>query len=41
MTDGDVLFAATTNEIENPALNVSALGIAASELAWDAVLKSF
>ena len=39
--DGDVLFAVTTAEVENPALNEIALGVVASELAWDAVLSSF
>jgi L-aminopeptidase/D-esterase-like protein len=36
--DGDVLWAVTTNEVDNPALNDVALGAIASELAWDAVL---
>jgi L-aminopeptidase/D-esterase-like protein len=36
--DGDVLWAVTTNEVDNPALNDVALGALASELAWDAVL---
>lgn len=40
MEDGDVLYAVTTNEIENPALSdVSYLGALASELAWEAVLS--
>ena len=34
--DGDVLFAVTTGEVENPGLNEVALGVIASELAWDA-----
>ncbi len=38
--DGDVLYAVTTNEVENPALGGIALGLLASELAWDAVLAS-
>jgi 6-aminohexanoate-oligomer endohydrolase len=38
--DGDVLYAVTTNEIENNELGGIALGILASELAWDAVLAS-
>jgi L-aminopeptidase/D-esterase-like protein len=38
--DGDVLYAVTTNEVENSALGGIALGILASELAWDAVLAS-
>jgi L-aminopeptidase/D-esterase-like protein len=40
LTDGDVLFAATTNEVENDALDSVALGVIASELAWDAVLAA-
>ena len=40
LTDGDVLFAATTNEVENDALDSVALGVVASELAWDAVLAA-
>ncbi len=36
--DGDVLWAVTTNEVDNPNLNDIALGAVASELAWDAVL---
>jgi 6-aminohexanoate-oligomer endohydrolase len=39
--DGDVLFAVTTAEVENGALGATALGLLASELAWDAVLSSF
>lgn len=39
--DGDVLWAVTTNEVENPALNDVALGVLASEVAWDAVLSCF
>jgi len=39
--DGDILYASTTNEVENPGLNETALGILASELAWDAILRSF
>jgi 6-aminohexanoate-oligomer endohydrolase len=38
LTDGDVLFAVTTNEVENDALDSLTLGVVASELAWDAVL---
>ena len=40
LTDGDVLFAATTNEVENETLDSVALGVVASELAWDAVLAA-
>lgn len=39
--DGDVLFAATTNEVENELLDVADLGVLASELAWDAILSCF
>jgi L-aminopeptidase/D-esterase-like protein len=38
--DGDLLFAATTSEIQNPALAVEDLSAWAAELAWDAVLAS-
>ncbi len=38
-SDGDTLYAVTTYEVENPQLNDTALGILASELAWDAVLS--
>jgi L-aminopeptidase/D-esterase-like protein len=38
--DGDVLYAVTTNEVENPDVNMMTLPIIASELAWDAVLSS-
>jgi len=38
--DGDVLYAVTTNAIENPSLGGIALGILASEVAWDAILAS-
>jgi 6-aminohexanoate-oligomer endohydrolase len=40
LTDGDVLFAATTNEVVNEALDSLTLGVVASELAWDAVLAA-
>jgi 6-aminohexanoate-oligomer endohydrolase len=40
LTDGDVLFAATTNEVENETLDSLTLGVIASELAWDAVLAA-
>jgi 6-aminohexanoate-oligomer endohydrolase len=39
--DGDILFAVTTSEVENPLLNLTDLGVLASELAWDAVLSCF
>jgi L-aminopeptidase/D-esterase-like protein len=41
LTDGDVLFMLSTNEIEENSLNVEALAIIASELAWDAVLSIY
>jgi L-aminopeptidase/D-esterase-like protein len=40
LTDGDVLFAATTSEVDNDALDSLTLGVVASELAWDAVLAA-
>jgi 6-aminohexanoate-oligomer endohydrolase len=40
VTDGDVLFAATTNEVEDETLDSLMLGVLASELAWDAVLAA-
>jgi L-aminopeptidase/D-esterase-like protein len=39
-TDGDVLYAITTDEVENAAIDPTTLGVIASELAWDAVLAS-
>jgi L-aminopeptidase/D-esterase-like protein len=39
--DGDVLYAVTTAEVENEALDAIALSVVASELAWDAALASF
>ena len=39
-SDGDVLYAVTTDEVENPSLSPTDLGVLASELAWDAVLSS-
>jgi 6-aminohexanoate-oligomer endohydrolase len=39
MFDGDVLFAVSTNEVENPDLHVTALATLAGEVAWDAVLS--
>ena len=41
MSDGDVLYAVTTNEVSNESLDELGLGVVASELAWDAVLASF
>jgi len=33
-----VLFAASTGEVEDESVSSDALGVVASELAWDAVL---
>lgn len=41
LMDGDILYATTTNEVENPQLSVAALGLLASELAWDAILSIY
>jgi L-aminopeptidase/D-esterase-like protein len=41
LVDGDVLYAVTTGAVENPDLTDTALGVIASELAWDAVLTCF
>lgn len=38
-SDGDVLYAVSTDEVANPDLSDVALGALASELAWDAVLS--
>lgn len=38
--DGDVLYAVSTNEIENSNVSPLDLAVVASELAWDAVLNS-
>lgn len=40
MDDGDVLFAVTTQEVDNPALPAMDLSTIASEVAWDAILAS-
>lgn len=40
MDDGDVLFAVTTQEVENSALPAIDLSTIASEVAWDAILAS-
>jgi L-aminopeptidase/D-esterase-like protein len=40
LEDGDVLFAVSTGAVEsNPLLDTTALGVVASEVAWDAVLS--
>jgi L-aminopeptidase/D-esterase-like protein len=42
ISDGDVLYAVTTNEFPHEqGLNEYVLGVLASEVAWDAVLASF
>lgn len=38
--DGDILYAVTTDEVDNPGLDPASLGVVASELAWDAVLAA-
>jgi 6-aminohexanoate-oligomer endohydrolase len=38
--DGDVLYAVTTDEVENPSLTFIDMSVIASELAWDAILSS-
>jgi 6-aminohexanoate-oligomer endohydrolase len=40
LTDGDVLFAATTNAVTDVSVDSLTLGVVASELAWDAVLAA-
>jgi L-aminopeptidase/D-esterase-like protein len=40
LSDGDVLYAVSTNEADSPALESIGLGVLASELAWDAVLSA-
>lgn len=39
--DGDILFTATTGEIAAEGVDSTALGVVASELAWDAVLACY
>ena len=39
--DGDILFAVSTQRVDNPVLDEVSLGVVASELAWDAVLATF
>jgi L-aminopeptidase/D-esterase-like protein len=42
LEDGDVLYAVSTGGVESdPLLDTTALGVVASEVAWDAVLASF
>jgi hypothetical protein len=39
-SDGDTLFAVSTNEVSDPGISAVNLGVLASEIAWDAVLSS-
>ena len=39
--DGDVTYAVSTNEVSNSNIGVTALGVLASELAWDATISIF
>jgi L-aminopeptidase/D-esterase-like protein len=39
--DGDILFTVSTGEVAAEGIDSTALGVVASELAWDAVLASF
>jgi L-aminopeptidase/D-esterase-like protein len=39
--DGDILFAVSTQRVDNNTLDEVSLGVVASEIAWDAVLASF
>jgi L-aminopeptidase/D-esterase-like protein len=41
MYDGDVLYAVTTNQIDPAPLKYNEISYVASEVAWDAVLRSF
>jgi 6-aminohexanoate-oligomer endohydrolase len=40
LVDGDVLYAVSTNEVDDPTVDSIGLGVIASELAWDAVLAA-
>ena len=39
--DGDILFAVSTQRVDNNTLDEVSLGVVASEIAWDALLASF
>jgi L-aminopeptidase/D-esterase-like protein len=39
--DGDILFTASTGEVAAEGIDSTAVGVAASELAWDAVLSCY
>jgi L-aminopeptidase/D-esterase-like protein len=41
MYDGDVLYCVTTNALNPAPLSYNEVSYIASELAWDAVLRSF
>ncbi|MGE0711126.1 MAG: P1 family peptidase [Planctomycetota bacterium] len=41
LSDGDVLFAVSTGELDDPGVNAFQLAALASACAWDAVLSSF
>jgi L-aminopeptidase/D-esterase-like protein len=41
MYDGDVQYAVTTNQIDPAPLKYNEISYVASEVAWDAVLRSF
>ena len=41
LVDVDVLYAVSTDEVDNAEVDSISLGVVASELAWDAVLASF
>lgn len=39
--DGDILYACSTQSVDDPAVDEVGLGVVASELAWDAVLACY
>ena len=39
--DGDVLWMVSTGEVDVPEWSLTALGVAASEVVWDAVLEAY
>ena len=39
--DGDILYACSTQSVDDPSLDEVSLGVVASELAWDAVLACY
>jgi L-aminopeptidase/D-esterase-like protein len=40
LADGDVIYAVSTNQVENPTVESIGLGVVASELSWEAVLAA-